>query len=219
MQESESTSQTHESLNGLLIAIEGIDGAGKSTLIQHVATQLKNTFSSVVITKEPGGSHLGKKLRALLQHRDTPICPTAEYLLFAADRAQHFNELIIPELKKNSIIISDRMADSSVVYQGYGRGLDISIIQTINNWAMCWRQPDIIIYLKLSGVQARERIKNRNKTLTAFEQEDSNFTQKLITGFDTLYAHDNKVLTLDATGHPEELAQAAYNFILSRYTP
>ena len=133
--------------SGLLITIEGIDGSGKSTLAKNLTTYLQREYETV-LTKEPGGSALGKQLRTLLQTQPVPITPLAEYLLFAADRAQHFHEVIIPNLKKGRIIISDRMADSSIVYQGYGRGLDREKIKYVNQWAMQGVQPDITFYVQ-----------------------------------------------------------------------
>src|SRR5690348_7272425 len=113
---------------GMLITIEGIDGAGKSSLIQHLIPLLTPLVPAIKATKEPGGSQLGVELRRLLQYPTTPIAPRAEYLLFAADRAQHFHDVVIPALKEGALVISDRMSDSSLAYQGYGRGHDLTII-------------------------------------------------------------------------------------------
>src|SRR3972149_5899470 len=123
----------------MLITLEGIDGSGKSTLAKKMADTLHN----VVLTKEPGGSALGKKLREILQMQPVPITPIAEFLLFAADRAQHFDEVVIPALEQNKIVISDRMADSSLVYQGYGRGINMENIKLVNKWVMQDITPDI----------------------------------------------------------------------------
>ena len=160
---------------GILIAIEGIDGSGKTTLAHDLTTSLSEQHFSVVLTKEPGGSQVGKVLREILQAQQMPLTPKAEYLLFAADRAQHFEEVIIPALQNNSMVISDRLADSSVVYQGYGRGLDINMIKTVNHWAMNAIEPDLVFYLRISPEKARERLHKRKETLTAFEQEQATF--------------------------------------------
>src|SRR5688500_2417178 len=99
---------------GILIAIEGIDGSGKSTIAQATALALKEQGFDLLLTKEPGDSELGKHIRELVQTQNVSISAKAQYLLFAADRAQHFMEKIIPALKTHKIILSDRLADSSL---------------------------------------------------------------------------------------------------------
>jgi len=192
---------------GILIAIEGIDGSGKSTLAHNLYNKLGEGKIPAVLTKEPGATALGTQLRAILHERPFEFCPKAEYLLFATDRAQHMDTVVLPALNDNKIVISDRMGDSSVVYQGYARGLDINMIEAINSWAMNGIQPDLIFYVQLSATQAMDRIKKRNKTLTSFEKEGKAFIESLITGFNTLFKHRSNVIWLDGTNTPEELAE------------
>jgi dTMP kinase len=180
---------------GLLIAVEGIDGSGKSTLAKNLYHYFNQQLPTL-LTKEPGGTQLGQQLRTIVQTQTIPLQPQAEYLLFAADRAQHFTDVIIPQLKKNMLIISDRMADSSVAYQGYGRGLNISMIQSINTWVMQHRQPDLIIYLKIPIAAAFDRVKKRKK-LTTFEQETKSFMQRVSDGFDMLYKSKKNAIIID----------------------
>ena len=200
--------------SGLLIALEGIDGSGKTTLAKHLTFALKNQGYPVIHTKEPGGTMLGKELRSILQIQKTPVIPLAEFLLFAADRAQHFAQLIIPALEKNQIVISDRLADSSIVYQGYGRGLDINMIKTINGWAMQHREPDITFYIRIPLETSLERLKNR-PALTVFEKEQKTFTLKLIHGFDELFKNKQNSYILDGTQNPEELTKQALVYVES----
>ena len=134
---------------GILITVEGIDGSGKSTFIKELSKKLNNF--DLILTKESGGSNLGKYLHQLVQTQPVTVSPKAEYLLFAADRAQHINEIVEPALKKNQLVISDRMGDSSVVYQGFARGLGTSMINIINTWAMNNINPDLVFYLKISS--------------------------------------------------------------------
>lgn len=199
---------------GILIAIEGIDGAGKSTLAHALSAQLSSHQYTVVLTKEPGGTPLGKKLREIVQNQATPLDPKAEFLLFAADRAQHFHETVIPHLKAGHMVISDRMADSSLAYQGYGRGLDLAMLRLINSWAMQGLEPDIVLYIQVPYAVARARIIKRNAQLTSFEQEQETFLQKLVVGFDALLSANPRCITIDGTQDPETVAQIASQKII-----
>jgi dTMP kinase len=198
---------------GILIAIEGIDGSGKTLLTQNLALRLQDKFR-LLVTREPGGSKLGQLLRTVLHEKSTAICPKAEYLLFAADRAQHFEEVIIPALAKNMLVISDRLSDSSIVYQGYGRGLDRTMIQTINQWAMNNREPDIILYVRVDAATAYERLHKRAKPLTSFEQESRSFFQRLCAGFDELFASKSNVIILDGLQMPETITSHAVEYLM-----
>jgi len=200
---------------GILVAIEGIDGSGKSTLVRNLYSALEKLKFPVIHTKEPGGSALGKQLRTILQTQTMPVSPQAEYLLFAADRAQHFDEVIIPNLEQNNIILSDRMSDSSLVYQGYGRGLDLYMIRRINRWVMKDIKPDLTIYVSISLEVACERIQKRKETLTTFEREHISFLEKLIFGFETIYKDQKNVILIDGNQKPEIITQQALDIILS----
>lgn len=200
---------------GILISIEGIDGSGKSTLARSLHHTLSAQGVENLLTKEPGGSQLGRYLRTLLQEKTVPVCPTAEFLLFAADRAQHFHDVIVPNLCQNKLVISDRMADSSVVYQGYGRGLDIEMITSVNTWAMKGIKPDLTLYVQLPLTVAYERIKQRNEKLTSFEQEKQSFMERLIKGFDKLLKDKEHVILLDGTLDPQQLVEKASAQIIS----
>lgn len=203
---------------GLLIAVEGIDGSGKSVLCTHLKDRLSNY--DLVVTKEPGGTMLGKGLRETLLAKDVPVCQKAEFLLFATDRAQHFAQVITPALEAGKIVISDRMADSSLVYQGYGRNLDISVINTVNNWAMNGTQPDLVFYLKITAQEAYKRMRNRNIPFNSFEKEIA-FMHKLTDGFDQLVAPRANVVTLDAMAETEQVADqaiTALNKLIEQYT-
>lgn len=198
---------------GILIALEGIDGSGKSTLARNLMAALQAQGLPAVLTKEPGDSKLGALVRTIVQKQDVPICSKAEFLLFAADRAQHFEELIEPMLQEKKIIISDRMADSSIVYQGFGRGLSIEMIKAVNAWVMNGRNPDLVLYLRISPEAAMQRLRTRSE-LTAFEAEQ-NFQGKILAGFDELYKNQKNVIILDGTQCPETLTQQALNAILA----
>lgn len=142
------------------------------------------------------------------------ICPKAEYLLFAADRAQHFDQVIIPALKKNILVISDRLADSSLAYQGFGRGLDCTMINTINTWAMNERYPDVTLYIKVSPDVAYERIIKRQEALTSFEQEKKTFMLNVLKGFESIFKERSNVLYISGEQNPEDVLQDAHTQLI-----
>jgi dTMP kinase len=199
---------------GMLVAIEGIDGSGKSTLAHHVYHTLKEQSLPALLTHEPGDSTLGTHIRTILHNPAIEKTPKAEFLLFAADRAQHFDSVVLPALAKKYIVISDRMADSSVVYQGYARGLDTLFIKQVNAWAMRDREPDIVIYVRVSAELALQRRITRNIPLTSFEQESKDFFKKVAHGFDQLMSTKANAHILDGTKTIEELTKIAAEIIL-----
>lgn len=198
---------------GLLCAIEGADGAGKTTLINNLHSALQQTNASVLCTKEPGGTELGQVIRSFLAERKAPTCLKAESLLFAADRAQHFHDIVIPHLKKGFIILSDRMSDSSLAYQGFLKGLDLNMIKTINDWCMESIQPDLVIYLKIDHESALKRIKEERGLMTKFEEEFQNRMHILIQGFEKLFKNRDNVIVINALDDPEVITQKALQAI------
>lgn len=157
--------------HGILIAIEGIDGSGKSTLAKNLFASLQQQGFNTILTKEPGDTQVGKEIRELVCTQNISISSKAQYLLFAADRAQHFDELIIPALKDNKLIISDRLSDSSLAYQCYGNGLDIEMVKKINAWSMCNMVPDLTIFVRVPVDIALERCNGRG-ALSAYEKKN-----------------------------------------------
>lgn len=200
---------------GKYIVIEGIDGCGKSVLTSNLVTLLKRQASStgILITKEPGGTELGKTLRAMVNQRKASLCDKAEFLLFAADRAQHIASVIVPALEQGTVVISDRSFISSIAYQGFGRGLDHAMITRVNEWVLGGLQPDVIVYLELDPAVAHARIEARNEVRTAFEKEQHNFWARVRAGFDACCAQYPQMVKIDATLPPEEVAQRAFNAV------
>ncbi len=183
--------------HGFLIAVEGIDGSGKSTFCAALATTLRSHNKEVLLTKEPGATPLGSHIRNLLMHRETALADRAEFLLFAADRAQHFQSVVLPALESNIFVISDRMADSSMVYQGYGHNLDLKTIQAINTWAMYERSPDLVFFLALPAQTAYKRLIARNKPLTDFEKKIE-MLQQAEHNFEKHFKNNPHVIKLNA---------------------
>lgn len=200
----------------MFITIEGIDGCGKSTL----ATALAHHFSitkKILLTKEPGATELGKTLRSLLQQQTTPVDRRAEFLLFAADRAQHFAQIIMPALAEGTWVISDRCADSSLAYQGYGFGLDLSLMGTVNAWVMHGIQPDLVIYVRVTAATALERLAQRGKPPTYFEQLGESFLNRVVAGYDKHFSEKKNVVIIDGSKSREEVFKETCA-ILAEYT-
>lgn len=195
---------------GTLITVEGIDGAGKSSVVAQLGKMLGAAGKTVVATKEPGGSKLGLVLRQMVQYQEIPLAPRAEYLLFAADRAQHFHEVVIPALQQGSVVISDRMSDSSLAYQGFGRGHDLTMIKIINQWTMQGIEPDLTIYLKIPVAIAYARMQERGAQKTVFESQKQEFLERVARGFDQIFSTRSNVITIDATQAQEHVVQETY---------
>lgn len=199
--------------NGILVALEGIDGSGKTSLAHFLHKKLSEENISTLLTREPGGTPLGKNIRHWLHESTEPLTRKAEFLLFAADRAQHIHDVIVPALQQRTVIISDRFSDSSVVYQGYGKHMSIDLINLINQWVMEDVRPDITLYLHLSRTISQERIYQRGQQLSPFENQGNHFTDRLIEGFETMYKNRTDVITIDATQPFQTVAECAYHHL------
>lgn len=195
------------------IAFEGINGCGKTTLHKQLSQKLKAAGKKVCDTREPGGTPLGHQLRKLLlEWEGEAKSHRAELLLFAADRAEHVDKVIRPNLAAGTWVLTDRFIYSTITFQGHGRGIDRALIDEANNLAIQGTVPDLVIVLDLSPEEAFKRIAQRNSTShDAFEDEELAFHNRIRDGF-LECARDSSVpfLVLDATKTPDELcAQAA----------
>ncbi len=175
-------------MKGRLIVLEGIDGCGKTTQINHLSqwlpkSGLMNSTAKLHITREPGGTLLGKVLRELLLNppgEQSPE-PLTELFLYAADRAQHISQIVQPAINKGDWVISDRMSGSTLAYQGYGRGLNIKMINKLEEIALQGISPDITLWL---DVPYEDTILRRNeKPKDRIEAEGYLFLQKVALGF------------------------------------
>jgi dTMP kinase len=183
---------------GYLITCEGIDGSGKTTLARKIHEHYQDLYKNVTLTREPGATELGSQIRSMVQSSSYDMSDATEFLLFAADRAQHIHQVIAPLLKEKHIIISDRMADSSLAYQGYGRGFDKNFIQYVNRFIMQSYMPDITLYVRVDYDTAQKRIQKRNDVKTKFDSQHTSFFEKVIQGFDDI-ARQPHVITIDGT--------------------
>jgi dTMP kinase len=147
---------------GKLITFEGIDGCGKTTQLRMLERILTTHSIPFVSTREPGGTELGKMIRAaLLNVSPHSVDPLAELLLYAADRAQHVREFIAPHLAKGTLVLSDRFYDATTAYQGYGRGFDLTLIKQLNDLATGGLKPDVTLFFDIDVTTALERIHRR----------------------------------------------------------
>ena len=151
-------------MRGKFITFEGVDGSGKSTQLQMLVDLLRSRGSDVVSTCEPGGTGLGRSLREIFLESGEQVVPRAELLLFAADRAQHIELLIKPSLEAGKIVISDRFADSTLAYQGAGRGFPETLVQQIIDIATEGLKPDLTLFFDLPVARAIERMNQRKRT-------------------------------------------------------
>ncbi|MFE7549225.1 dTMP kinase, partial [Streptomyces gardneri] len=187
---------------GFFIALEGGDGAGKSTQIQALAEWIRAKGHEVVVTREPGATPIGKRLRSiLLDVSSAGLSNRAEALLYAADRAEHVDSLVRPALERGAIVLSDRYIDSSVAYQGAGRDLSPTEIARISRWATDGLVPNLTVVLDVSPETARERFTEAPDRL---ESEPPEFHARVRAGFLALAAADpSRYLVVDAGQEPE----------------
>ncbi|MGW6705377.1 dTMP kinase [Streptomyces sp. NPDC054956] len=190
---------------GFFIALEGGDGAGKSTQVEALADWIRAKGHEVVVTREPGATPVGKRLRSiLLDVSSAGLSNRAEALLYAADRAEHVDTVVRPALERGAVVITDRYVDSSVAYQGAGRDLSPTEIARISRWATDGLVPNLTVLLDVSPETARERFTEAPDRL---ESEPAEFHQRVRAGFLTLAAADpGRYLVVDAGQDPESVS-------------
>lgn len=167
-------------MRGKFITFEGADGSGKTTQIEKIKKYFEEKGIECVLTREPGGSDLGNKIREILLHYDGEVDSLCELLLYMADRAQHVKKVILPELNNGKYVLCDRYTDSSVAYQGYARGLDIEKILKLNDIATDGLEPDLTIVFDVETQIAMQRV---GETKDRLEKEGFEFHKKLRMGY------------------------------------
>lgn len=187
-------------MKGIFISFEGIEGSGKSTQANLLYKYLIDKGLEVILTEEPGGTRIGKKIRRLLlDSKNKDILPITELFLYCASRAQHINEVIIPSLNKGVIVITDRFSDSTFAYQGYGRGIDLNIIFTIDKLSTSSLRPDITFLLDLDVKIGLKRNQGINKA-DRLELEDIDFHNRVRKGYIELASKEpDRIKLIDAS--------------------
>ena len=193
---------------GLFITFEGGDGAGKSTLMERVASTLLEQARPCMRTREPGGTDLGEQIRTLLLHSKQAITPRAELCLFLAARAQHIHDVILPALHEGKIVLCDRYNDSTIAYQGAGRGLGLDWTQQLCENVCDHVEPQVTFYLDVDPKVGMERVKRTSPkaSLDRIEQERLAFHNVVREGFLALASrHSKRIHVIDASQSPDEV--------------
>ncbi len=200
----------------LFITFEGGEGAGKSVQANTLYQRLLKLAISAVLTYEPGGTPLGDEISRWLKWTNTGIPPLTELLLFNASRSQLVDTVIKPNLKNGKIVICDRFADSTIAYQGYGRGLDLKVVKTVNNAASRGLKPDLTILLDMP---VSEGLARKPKMQDRFEKENAAFHERVRDGYLKLVAKEpERWLVVDAGQSKEEVAEIIWERV-SRLLP
>ena len=198
-------------MQGKFITLEGIEGSGKSTNLETVKSILDQYKIDYVLTREPGGGPLGPHLRKLLLDKDQSISPSVEMLLMMADRRDHVDNLINPNLDKGIWVISDRYLDSTIAYQGGGRQLDINLITSLSA-SLKLPTPDFTLLFDLPVDVALERAKERSE-LDRFEREPLDFHSRIRESYLELASTNNRIKTIDSSKDFETVSIQVENYL------
>lgn len=193
-------------MKGKFISFEGIEGTGKSTQAKLLQQGLLGLGYEVILTEEPGGTLISLRIREILLSVDhTNMKPITELLLYNAARAQHIEEVILPALNRGAVVITDRFTDSTFAYQGYGRGIDLKLLESIDKIATNGLRPDMTMLLDLDVETGLTRNRRINKT-DRLELEDVEFHKRVRKGYHELAAKEpERIKVLDASVGIEEL--------------
>lgn len=196
---------------GLFITFEGTDGCGKTTQIELLKRYLEEKGYKVVLTREPGAKGLGEKLREILLNYDGDVSSNCESFLFLADRAQHIDMLIKPAIERGKVVLCDRHTDSTVAYQGYGRGLDLNQIKMLNDIATNGVKPDMTFVFDIDIETAQKRV---GKTKDRMESAGIEFFKRVRQGYlEIAKSEPERVKVLDATQTIETIANQVKEYI------
>ncbi len=195
---------------GRFLSIEGGSGAGKTTLARRLASALEARGSSVVRTRDPGGTHVGQTIRELLLDQPRPLCAEAEVALFFADRAQTLHEVIEPALQAGRTVIADRFTDSTLAYQGGGRGISRDLILAVDRAIAGGRRPDLTLVLDLPAEVGLARLGRHDR----IEREAVEFHERVREEFFRIASEDpGRVIVVDATDPPDVVFQTARDLV------
>ena len=199
-------------MKGTFITFEGIEGSGKSTQIVLLANYLKSLGVKIVLTREPGGTLIGDQIRKiLLDPANKALDSPAELLLYAASRAQHLSEVILPALAAGTIVLCDRFSDATLAYQGYGRGLDRNMIRELDRIVTAGMRPDLTVLLDIDAAAGLARARGRNNSRglereARFENEEIAFHERVRRGYLTLAKQEpDRIRVVNASPAPDRI--------------
>jgi dTMP kinase len=201
------------------IAFEGSEGSGKSTQVQRLASHLKRCGIPFLVTREPGGTPIGESIRELLQFapHNAGMTPETELLLFEASRSQLVREIIRPALERALCVIADRFFDSTTVYQGAARKLNLQIVEQLNTFAIGDCVPDITFVLDIDAETAHSRMQ-RPRRADRMEQQSAEFYERVRQAYRELAAHEpNRIVLLDGGGDAEKIESEIWEALRSRF--
>ena len=206
---------------GGFVTIEGVEGSGKSMQASILAEALRARGDHVIVTREPGGTRAGEFIRTIFLDSRISLEPTAELLLVLADRAQHVQEKLRAALKNDEIVISDRYSDSTIAYQGYGRGLDLKLVDQLNRFASSGVTPDLTIVLdcppEVGLARTKLRAESAARAHDRFEGEELQFHRRVRDGFRTIARNEpSRVVLLDSTREPGAISADILRIVRER---
>lgn len=208
-------------MRGKLITFEGVEGGGKSTQSQRLTARLRAEGIDVLTTREPGGTGTGEVIRELLQHNrgGEPLCEAAEPLLFCASRAQLCRTILKPALEAGRWVVLDRFTDSTLAYQGYGRGFDIEFLRALNDFATGDVKPDVTFLIDLPVEEGLSRVLARSHgAKDRIEQEPLDFHRKLQAGYQELAKREpTRFVTLDGRQPIDEVTAEIWSWVQQRW--
>lgn len=205
----------------MFITFEGLDGSGKTTQVERLVSHLKSHGYQTHATREPGGTPIGDAIREVLHNmKHVEMHPHSEVLLFQASRAQLVNQVIRPKLKAGVVVISDRFADSTLAYQGYGHRLPLDVLQQLIMFATSGLQPHLTIYLDIEpeiGLRRRQSAAQMGEEYNRLDAHKLEFYQRVYNGYQDLMASDpSRWITIDANRSPDEVSEDIQGVVLSR---
>lgn len=201
----------------MFITIEGLDFSGKSTQAKLLTDRLIRKNHDVLVLREPGGTPIGERIRAiLLDNASTGMTAAGEFLLFSASRSQLVERVIIPSLAAGTIVICDRFYDSSTAYQGWGRGLPLEAIRTVNQLATDGLVPDVTFFIDIPVHEVERRIQERKEGKDRMESSGRAFYERVRKGYLTLAVEENRFRVIDGMKSIEEIHSQVWNTVSAK---
>ena len=207
-------------MNGILISLEGPDGAGKTTVLKEILPEIQKMKREIVPTREPGGVRVAEEIRQIiLDPKNTEIDSKTELMLFAAARRLHMQEKMLPALQAGKVVIVDRFIDSSVAYQGYGRDLGVEVVDWLNYFATDGLKPDFTLYFDVDTDVALERImKNRADEVNRLDLERAEMHRKVREGYlEIVVKEPERFVKIDASQPLEKVVADTLSVLKKRF--